>query len=331
MYIIEYQKLEVGDIILTAETTFRSKTVRAFTWSGYSHAMVWVGGTFIHSDGGGVYSKSAQRILFKKRSHVKVLRLKKKLSPLQSAQLVGYARSLVGTVYSLREAVAVKIPKRPPVTEKQFCSRLVAQSYSKAGIKIVENFDYCSPEEINKCSLLDEVSDCIKIANVHEVEFLKSRDPNQETQDDTIKMLIQIRDKFGKNLQTIENIIEFIIKNPIHDKEVTQIALASGYFNHAEVDMEVNPWRYNEGELIKMARLSGKGILPLAQFIHDVGISSAQIHMAELKKNEILFNLYRLNFLKEHVKLYKRLTNTHNLRQDLACNIFEMMKSNQIF
>jgi len=322
MYIIDHEKLQVGDIILTAEKTLQSKTVRLFTWGEFSHAMIWADGTLIHSDGGGVYSKNTQRLLFDKLSEVIVLRPRIKLNALQRGIIINYPRSLVGTVYSVKEAIAVKRPIKPKATYKQFCSRLVAQTYYNAGIKIVKNPDYCSPEEINKSKkILMRVNNCVREATQEEIYFSTTRDPGQETQDDTIKMLIEIRNKFGQNIQTIGNVCDFIMKEPTHDAEITEIAKNSGYFNHAEVDIEINHWRYNEDEFIKVAKMANYQLLELARFIHDIGNSSASIHYAQLKEFEEKFRVSGFDFFKQHIFLYKKLINTQYLRQDLARKI----------
>ncbi|MFD3242392.1 hypothetical protein ACE2AK_25025 [Rahnella perminowiae] len=77
MYLVDHEKLEVGDIILTGGKSFVGTLVKISTFSRFSHAMLWINDTLIHSDSGGVYSKNPQRILFDKRSQVKVLRLRK--------------------------------------------------------------------------------------------------------------------------------------------------------------------------------------------------------------------------------------------------------------
>lgn len=70
MYIIDINKLKIGDILLTKDKNPVSKVIRAFTWSGYSHAMIYVGNySFIHSlTDGGVKAQNIEREFFKRKS-----------------------------------------------------------------------------------------------------------------------------------------------------------------------------------------------------------------------------------------------------------------------
>lgn len=79
MFLVDHRKLEAGDIILTGGKSMVGALVKVITFSRFSHAMIWVDSTLIHSDSGGVYSKNPQRMLFQSRSQVKVLRLKRQV------------------------------------------------------------------------------------------------------------------------------------------------------------------------------------------------------------------------------------------------------------
>lgn len=325
MYLVDYEKLEIGDIILTGSKSIQGVAVKLFTWSKFSHAMIWVNGTLIHSDGGGVYSKNPQRMLFKSNSDVKVLRIKKNLTHHQQNSIINHARSLVGTVYSTLDAVKVVIPFKLPMNEGQFCSRLVAQCYANAGITIVKNKDFCSPAELDNPILFDEVTEAVRLATQDDFDIAYSRDVNMETQTDTINMLLQVRKQYGKQIQTIYDVLNFVLKLPKYDINITQIALERGYFDHAEVDMEVNSWRYNEGEFIKRAEIKNIPIRFLAKQIHDLGNSSISVHENELKKYTELLKLNNLNFIHQHIILYKKLVNTDYIRKDLTNNILRKL------
>jgi len=203
MYLIDYRELEVGDIILTGSKSIPGIAVKIFTLSRFSHAMVWANGTLIHSDGGGVYSKNPQRILFEKKSNVKVLRMKKKLTLFQKKIISNHARLLVGTVYSTLEAALVVVPFKLPLSERQFCSRLVAQCYNQAGINIVKNKDFCTPAQFDNPNLFDEVAEAVRLATQAEIDFTETRDVNLETQIDTINMLTELRKIYGKKYKLL--------------------------------------------------------------------------------------------------------------------------------
>lgn len=321
MFLIEYGKLVAGDIILTGGKSIAGVLVKVFTFSRFSHAMIWVDGTLIHSDGGGVYSQNPQRMLFTSRSQVKVLRLKKRLSPRKKGIINNYARTQILSVYSTFEAAAVVIPWKIPMSERQFCSRLVAQCYEKAGIKIVKDANYCTPANFDNPQLFDEVHDAVREATQADIDFTKTRDVNSETQKDTVKMITEIRKVYGKNIQTLRHVVDLVLKNPEADAVVTDIALRSGYFDHGEVDMEVNPWRYNEHEFREHAQKHNLPVLELGAFIRVIGESSAAVHLNELKTNKRYFELSGGRFFHQQIILYKKLINTEYIRRDLVRKI----------
>ncbi|MFP9454981.1 YiiX/YebB-like N1pC/P60 family cysteine hydrolase [Pectobacterium brasiliense] len=307
--------------MLTGGKSIQGITVKIFTLSKFSHAMVFVGGTLIHSDGGGVYSKNPQRMLFPKRSHVKVLRMKNKLTIPQQDSIKNHARSLVGTVYSTLEAALVLVPFKLELSERQFCSRLVAQCYAQAGITLVKNKDFCTPAQFDNPKLFDEVIEAVRLATQDDINFTKSRDVNLETQVDTINMLTKIREKYGKRIQTIKDVFKLLLNKPESDVDITRIALDSGYFEHAEVDMEVNPWRYSEYDFIEKSNILGIPIQKLARETHDVGNSSILVHEKELKNWIEIYKTHNLEFAYHHVILYKKLVNTDYIRKDMTNNI----------
>ena len=105
MYIIDWNKLKEGDIILTRSASEISKHIRRLTKSEYSHAILYVGvGSCIESDGYGVQSQNIQRLLFKNIDDVKILRLKKLESFNNIDNVIIFARQKIGTEYSLDEA-----------------------------------------------------------------------------------------------------------------------------------------------------------------------------------------------------------------------------------
>lgn len=52
MFLVDHRKLEAGDIILTGGKSMVGALVKVITFSRFSHAMIWVDSTLIHSDSG---------------------------------------------------------------------------------------------------------------------------------------------------------------------------------------------------------------------------------------------------------------------------------------
>ena len=149
MFILDYEELKPGDIILTTEKSGTSYAVRAFTLSRFSHAILYVGnGSYIHSNMSGVHSDSINRLIFKNEYDVSVLRVS---DSEYCSKACDFSRLQIGKEYSVKEAIKTKYPfRRVDVSDKQFCSRLVAQAYEYSGLKLVRDSSYCSPQEIYK-------------------------------------------------------------------------------------------------------------------------------------------------------------------------------------
>ena len=106
-YILKIPLLKKGDIILTSDNTKISKGIRLSTLSRYSHASIWVGGTLIEATRDGVFSKNPQRLLFDRPCDCMVLRSKKAINETDINNICDFARSKVGSLYALDEAILI--------------------------------------------------------------------------------------------------------------------------------------------------------------------------------------------------------------------------------
>lgn len=102
---IKIESLQPGDIILTARPGKGSKFIRGATGGMVSHAMICVQqGSFIDSTMDGVQARNIQREFFEDDENVFAFRLKTPLPTHVVTKVVDYARSQIGTRYSLPEA-----------------------------------------------------------------------------------------------------------------------------------------------------------------------------------------------------------------------------------
>ncbi len=115
-YILKYNNLQRGDIILDREDTRESKTIREFTHADYSHARLYANGTVMEANGIGVQSVNPQRILYDSPDDVVVLRCKT-ITEEQKVQARLFARSEFAKEYSMRG-----------LANTQYCFRLVAEA-----------------------------------------------------------------------------------------------------------------------------------------------------------------------------------------------------------
>jgi hypothetical protein len=106
----------------------------------------------------GVHSSNIQRIFFEDESVVVVLRPRISLDDETIRKITDFARAATGTEYSKREAIAVVARTMRSVrSRKQFCSRLAAQAYAFAGIDLVPDADFCSPEDLRRSALWEVI------------------------------------------------------------------------------------------------------------------------------------------------------------------------------
>ncbi|OSI73814.1 hypothetical protein BSZ21_06395 [Bradyrhizobium canariense] len=155
---IKIDSVKPGDILFTARPGKISRAIRFTTDGAVSHAMICVQhGSFIDSTSSGVQARNLQRELFEDDEKAFHFRLKIPPDRKVLEQIVDYARSEIGARYSKIEAARSVAAIRRPRSRRQFCSRLVARVYKMAGIELVSDADYCSPEDLRLSPLLKEL------------------------------------------------------------------------------------------------------------------------------------------------------------------------------
>ncbi|CAI2318093.1 YiiX/YebB-like N1pC/P60 family cysteine hydrolase [Vibrio parahaemolyticus] len=311
-YLLDLTQMKQGDIVLeSGETPFISTMIKKATKSNYSHAMIYIDHTLIHAvKRGGVFSKNPQRILLSSKESFKVLRLKDRALYDKLEEICDNARAKVGSLYSTIEASKAALPKAAlEKSRKQFCSRLVAQSYSENGIDLVVNADYCSPEDLNNSELLEEVQGCVREATEADIEMASREDPNLENQAETFKWLKLARThlkKEGADIQTINDVSKHLFKDRSSDKRICKFMESTKYLKLYNADRRLNSYRYNTNEFTaKMQTVLN----------HDELIASEiELNRRELERHRKSITIARQNysnfslkFTRLHVKLYRNI------------------------
>lgn len=330
MYILEFNNLKKGDIILTAEKKIISKSIRTFTKSNFSHAILYVGDhSYIHSDRDGVHSGNIQRLLFAKESYATILRCKS-FSSESIEKICQYARSQIGTKYSIKEAIKTKSPLKKKVqTNRQFCSRLVAQAYDYANLLLVKNIHYCSPQELMESNLTFEVTDCVRKATKEEIIF--SNTPN--ILDKQILITNDILQKTSaitkQDIQTLEEILKILISNPQYDIAITNIIQKSGYLSLYQEELRINKWRYDKNTFLALSS-EPDSLLSLASAELNSFQTNKQRYHSMHSHYTILYAQYRLNYIKTHINLYSNLLQMCELQQKTCEAVIFDLKSHLI-
>lgn len=321
MYIFEMDLLKAGDILLTAQVGAISKAVRIATSSKFSHAILYVGdGSFIHSDGQGVHSNNIQRLLFENESHAEVCRV---LDANYVNKAVMFARSQIGISYSVKEAARTKNPLyKGEKLNRQFCSRLVAQSYEYAGLKLVDNSDYCTPKDLQKSPYTNTIRGCLRLAAEQEIAFAKSDSPIQRQTEITNLILKVVRELTGSDIQSFEDLDQFVIDNPKHDKEITSIITKSGYLTMFDHELTQNPWRY-DGQLFLTLDIDKSYKRERAKFELESAKNQAQLYSHNYLMCQNVRGRLPLRYFEMKMDLYKKLINLMNKRIEAARFVIE--------
>ncbi|MFA6196528.1 MAG: YiiX/YebB-like N1pC/P60 family cysteine hydrolase [Sulfurimonas sp.] len=231
MYVFDIEKLQESDILLTAQRKLLSVStaIRVLIWSRYSHAMMYVGNySFIHAvANGGVKRQNIQHQFFKKSSQACVLRVKNAKIAKTACE---YAKLQVHTQYSVREAIRTKLELKEE-RNRQFCSRLVAEAYAKAGLSLVKNSSLCSPQELYESSLTEVISGCLREATSNDLMIKKTMDTTSIWAIFEVSIFEKIRIAAGEDIQNTEDLLRFLMHNPHYDDVIVQLYKDEDYFN----------------------------------------------------------------------------------------------------
>lgn len=345
-FILRFAELmQPGDVILTAAPTISSKGIRKVTRSNFSHAILYLGNSYMHSDLDGVHSGNPQRLLFANPQDVKVLRLKQEHLNTQTIEnICAFVRSEHGKQYSKFEAAkSVLTPNALNQKNRQFCSRLVAQSFENAGIKIVQNSNYCTPHEISISDYFEEIHDVTKLANDEEIEFENSKNPLTYQTEITNNLLKNIRALIGQDIQTPNEIDNILIRNPEYDFQITDILKKSGYLEIWKIDYEKNPWKYdgsifltfnNQKQLVKFRKEIGNHSLDyndlrIAMAYGELSLFSGRTpsvneglrYQHQYDLYSYLFSKHNLDYFYTQIKLYEQLLENCRKRIDAAKHV----------
>jgi len=318
-YLIDMTLLEEGDIILTSVGELPSVGVRTATKSDYSHAMLYVGvGSYIHSDLTGVHADNLQRLLFDSPSRAAVLRLRRSDRDSVARDAIVYARRMVGTQYSRREAAGTIVQKlRSGTVNRQFCSRLVAQAFTEAGVQLVADENYCTPQDIYASDALFEVADCVREASLEESNFAKDTNPLMEQRRITNAFLQDVRTISGRDVQQHEQVAQCVLDYPQHDNAITQALQRSGYLEIWRFDVEKNPWRY-DAEIFLNQAADAQDLVAIAR--SEIQSATEMILRFEFMLNQYdeINGKFPRRYFQVERGLYALLVDLHSKRREAA-------------
>ena len=245
--------IKPADILLTARPQVSGKVVRLATDGMVSHAMICVQhSSFIDSTMEGVLAKNLQRELFHDDERLYHFRLRESIAQTTLMSILDYARSQVGTRYSLMEAARSVRKIREPRLKRQFCSRLVARAYRQAGLDLVPDADYCSPEDLRKSSMLVELPVATEFVPEEEALWWQTSPSAVEQTHKAYKELFALVRIEAPEVENFDDLLELRLLRPELDTVVVEAMRRSGYLDVWRVEHEQHPWRYDHNLMAKI-------------------------------------------------------------------------------
>ncbi len=242
---LRQHELLAGDILLSTTSKPISLAIRTVTGCDISHALLCLGGnSVIDATEDGVHARNTQYHLFEADQPLYLLRACTTLSQTQARLITDFARSKIGTRYTTAEALGVIGRHKQEVSEKQFCSRLVAQAYAHAGIALVGTPDYCSPAHLKKSPLLRPVMDFFDAVSGSEAaEILASPNVARLMLDVSQEAMRRIR-KIAPQVEAMGRVFSYLQENPSDDDRICQAFKESGYLDMWQVELSEKPAHY---------------------------------------------------------------------------------------
>lgn len=238
--------LRPGDIVLTARKSLVSKGIRLATLGDVSHAMITVThGSVIDATNIGVHARSIRRELFRDEDRIYAFRARGPLAPETLQQIIAYARSQVAVPYSTREAIRTVAGLTRPRERWQFCSRLVAQAFAHAGMPLVPDQDYCSPEDLRVSPLLEDLGDiCEPVTFAQALALRRESDPVARMQAMQNQILADVR-QLGAEVYTFGELSQLVEARAELDDAIAAILTRSGYLDLWRDDIDKNRPHYD--------------------------------------------------------------------------------------
>lgn len=253
-YIIDENNLEEGDIVLTDGSLALEKSkisffIKLILRSNYSHVSIYVGRGIMEAVGSGVRYYTFPKMPYKMKKGVKILRYKE-LSKENKKSIKEYILKRHVVKYAPFRAgfSAFGLNFRNNIY-KQFCSKLVAEAYESAGIKLFnKKIQNVHPKDFEVSDKLEEIK--VQFKEITEEKIIELQ--NLNTEEEKIKklniMLSDICGRYEKKFKSYSctlNDIVYYCSNKEEDREIAEALEISGYTTWWLDDFEKRKFAYN--------------------------------------------------------------------------------------
>jgi len=309
---INIEVLEPGDIVLvTSRNKKPSGLIRAVTNSDISHAMLAVEKhSIIDATSEGVQARNPQKMFYEDDLPIYILRSKIELTNNELAEIINFSRSIIGTPYTTIEAINGHFKIPVPENKKMFCSRLAATAYERAGISLVNNPGYCTPEDLKQSKDLFMVENPDELVSNTEVEYWENQpDHAHAMRVSTLQVLSEVR-QINSNIYSMNDLDYFLIENPEYDNRIYQIIRNSGYLTLWKVEWLDNSNQYTVEGVLNLSDPTGYCYNVLSE-------DNSRFHQNKSVYKKY-YKRYKLKTFKALRELYDALENKHSIRLNVA-------------
>lgn len=309
-----------GDILFTARPKLGSKAIRLASFGEVSHALICVqNSSFIDSTKDGVQARNLQREMFQDDEQIFHFRLQTPLTHELQTLVVDYARAQIGARYSVPEAVRSVVSVKKPRSRKQFCSRLVAQAYKSAGIDLVPDADYCTPNKLMRSPLLVEINVVTEVVSQAEQIWWDTHESPLLAMQTAQNFILDTARSLDSRVETFDDLFSLLERRPEVDATVALALLSSGYLDIWRIETTRHPWRYDPSLMAKMTSPSQLAVLRQDCIWTLKDTYSGQIHYAvNLVGLAHLHSQSPRESFRLEIALYATLVHNHQLRREVA-------------
>lgn len=315
-YIYDLNLLLPGDVILKRDPECKiSDRVMTSTNSEFSHAMLYLGNSSYIDVGRRVQARNLQRYVFESPENTCLLRLKKEFWDGDTIyRAIQYARSVVAEPYSIRDALNLEAGRILTYTDNtQICTRLVSKAYEYAGLKIVDNIEMCTPQEIKESKSLHTIEGCCRVASDFDIRFSKTHDVVDDMIEATDKLIVSLVGYGDGKLRSIENITNYAINHPQDDDSIAELLQASGYLDVLDLDKQYNAYHYNPVAFLDFYKEKYRDA---ALQLVNANLSDVRMYENELNKYRMIQSMLNFDskYLQLQIDLYNRIIDSYRQR-----------------
>lgn len=315
-YIYDLNLLLPGDVILKRDPVCKiSDRVMTSTNSEFSHAMLYLGNSSYIDVGRRVQARNLQRYVFESPENTCLLRLKKEFWDGDTIyRAIQYARSVVAEPYSIRDALNLEAGRILTYTDNtQICTRLVSKAYEYAGLKIVDNIEMCTPQEIKESKSLHTIEGCCRVASDFDIRFSKTHDVVDDMIEATDKLIVSLVGYGDGKLRSIENITNYAINHPQDDDSIAELLQASGYLDVLDLDKQYNAYHYNPVAFLDFYKEKYRDA---ALQLVNANLSDVRMYENELNKYRMIQSMLNFDskYLQLQIDLYNRIIDSYRQR-----------------